>query len=469
MAQVKVYDGPWQEPERLRHYSGFLKYATPTGLGHLDVALHGYRGAWHPTEQIPDRIIGSTVCADQFCSPDPTAKGATMRFIATAGLTGERFRAAVSAQFYDWSMYSNPTYANPDGTSAQIFQFDRRRVFGLTGERKWDVSPSLAVALGTENRYDDIGNVGVHQTRARSFVNSLGAFAVQEASASLYGEATWRPFDGLRVIGGVRGDYYHYAVRAKDAAALASGQGSGHDSLVSPKLALAYTIAPQVELYANWGRGFHSNDVRGAANTATPVPVLVRGTGKELGGRVQMPGVTLTGTYFWLGVGSELRFVGDSNAVEPSGASNRRGYEIVAFWRPARWFAFDANYTASRARYDNGDYIPNAFENAAAVGASVVLDRWEGSVRLRHLGPYPLIEDNSRRDKGSTVVNLRGAWKPSAIQLYAEVLNVFNSRDKDISYYYESYVPSFDAAPTEGELSRVVEPRTMRVGVKFRF
>ncbi len=204
-------------------------------------------------------------------------------------------------------------------------------------------------------------------------------------------------------------------------------------------------------------------------NTVTPVPTLVAGTGKEVGARFQLPHFTLTTTYWWLEVGSELKFVGDSNAVEPSGASRRHGYEIVAFWRPLHWLAIDGNYTASHARYDNGDYIPNAFENAAQIGVSAVSEHWEGSLRMRHLGPYPLIEDNSQRDKGSTVFNLRGAWKPSNIEVYAEVLNVLNSRDKDITYDYESYIPSFDPAPVEGRLSRVVEPRTFRFGAKYRF
>ncbi|RZM23466.1 MAG: TonB-dependent receptor, partial [Sphingomonas sp.] len=147
--------------------------------------------------------------------------------------------------------------------------------------------------------------------------------------------------------------------------------------------------------------------------------------------------------------------------------SNRRGYELVGFWRPRRWLAIDGNYTASRSRYDNGDRIPNAFENAASAGMALVLNPWEASVRVRHLGPYPLLEDNSVRDSGSTVVNLRAARRIGRFEVYGEVLNVLDSRDKDIAYYYESYLPPVDTAgPTEGRLSRVVEPRTLRMGVR---
>jgi outer membrane receptor protein involved in Fe transport len=322
--------------------------------------------------------------------------------------------------------------------------------------------------LGTENRYDAISRVGVQHTDARTLVNSLGLYAVNEASGSLYASAAWRPLDGVRLIGGLRGDYYHYTVRALDPEAAALGQGAGAQTILSPKLQAAYQLSDHVELYASWGRGFHSNDVRGAVTT-TPVPVLVTGTGKEVGARLQFGTLALTTTYWWLNLGSELKFVGDSNAVEPTNASNRHGYEIVAFWRPFPWLALDANYTASHARYDNGDYIPNAFENAASAGISLVKGPWEASIRLRHLGPYPLIEDNAQRDRGSDVVNLRGARKLGAFEIYAEALNLLGSKDKDITYYYQAYIPAFDAVPVQGRLSRVVEPRTLRAGVKFHF
>jgi hypothetical protein len=49
------------------------------------------------------------------------------------------------------------------------------------------------------------------------------------------------------------------------------------------------------------------------------------------------------------------------------------------------------------------------------------------------------------------------------------VLNDLRQPRQDIAYYYESYIPAFDAgAPVEGRLSRVVEPRT-RIGAKVNF
>jgi outer membrane receptor protein involved in Fe transport len=468
VGEVKVYDGPWQEPEHLRHYAAFAKYQRPTGLGDLELTAHAYRGTWRPTEQIPERIIGTAFCKNRFCSPDPTATGETTRLVANAKLSGDGWKGNAYAQWYDWNMYSNPTYANADGSSAQIHQFDRRWVAGLKAERTWRMSDQLDLRLGTENRYDDIDKVGVVHTEQRVFVESFGLYRVKEASASAFAEASWRPLEPLRIIAGLRGDYYHADVRARDAVAAALGEGSDSDAIVTPKISAAWELTDNVELYANWGRGFHSNDVRGTVS-ATPVPLLVRGTGSEGGVRFQFSTFTFTATYWRLSLGSELRFVGDSNAVEPTGASRRRGIELVGFWKPFAWLAIDGNYTAAHARYENGDRIPNAFENAAAAGISIVTDKWEGSLRLRHLGPSPLIEDNSVRDKGSTVFNLRAARKFENFEVYGDILNVLDSKDKDIAYLYESFIPGFDAEPVEGRVSRTVEPRTIRVGATYKF
>ena len=150
----------------------------------------------------------------------------------------------------------------------------------------------------------------------------------------------------------------------------------------------------------------------------------------------------------------------------PTAASKPHGYEIVGIWPPARWLTLDASYTASKARYDNGDFIPNAFENAVAAGIAIISNGWEVALLVRHLALSPLIEDNSIRDRGSTIFNLRGAKRFGHVDVYGDVLNLFNNRDKDIAYYYELFILGFDATPIDGRLSRVIEPRTLRIGLK---
>lgn len=464
--QWKTYDGPWQLPEHLQHISTYVKYAAPAGFGQWEASLSSYNADWRPTEQIPERAIGTPICANAFCALDKSATGHTLRHIATLRLTGDDWKATAYAQYYDWNMYSDSTY------DYQIRQWDERMVYGGKAEKDFRLNDALDFSTGVETRYDDIQRVEVDHTDQRVFINYVGAHRAREFSGAAYTEANWRPLERLRVMAGLRADYYDFQTHATQPGFL---QGSANDHIVSPKAALAWQLSDTLEAYANWGRGFHSNDARGVTASDPPVPGLVRGTGEEIGGRYQKGSFSFTATYWWLDVDSELKFVGDSNSVEPGASSRRHGYELVSFWRPLPQLAFDASWTVSSARYygplatPGETHIAGAIESAGELGVSFIHGPWELSGRLRHLGPYPLIEDNSQRASPEDIVNTRAAWKRGPWMLYGELLNVFGSQGKDIVYWYESYLPAIDAAPTEGRMSRAVEPRTLRVGLRYQF
>ena len=473
LGELKSYDGPWQREEGLEHVSVWGKYLRPTDFGELSLTLSGYEGDWHPTEQIPERAIGSAVCSDAFCSLDPTAGGNTSRWIAAAQLTGTDWDASGYLQYYDWLMESNPTY------DLQIHQFDKRVTTGGRYDRTLIEQMDFELNVGTEFRYDSIGPVGVHEYDEGQFVAPLSNNDIQEVSLGLYVEADRYLTDRLRLFGGLRADYYGFEVTARS---VGSFEGTESDSLVSPKGGLAYTLNGNVELYGSWGRGFHSNDARGVVKSVDPVAGLAPGTGYEAGTRIEVGDVKLTASYWWLDLDSELIFVGDSNSVEPRGSSNREGYELALFWSPLDWFGVDAVWTDSEATYvDNPDgrFIEGSLENAGQLGISAFRDNWEASLRLRHLGPYALTPDNAHRADPHTLINLRGSYSLGSVTFYAEVFNLLNDDRKDIVYYYGAYVDGFDPPGLTSEdidcgavncrMSRATEPRTLRVGAKWEF
>jgi hypothetical protein len=473
LGEYKTYDGPWQLAEALEHTSIWGKYLRRTGFGTMALTLSAYEGDWHPTEQIPERVIGSALCADAYCTLDTTAGGNTSRWIAGAALNGEDWNASAYLQYYDWQMQSNPTY------DFQINQFDRRMTTGGRYDQVLVQEPVFELRAGGELRYDDIGPVGLDEYDAGSFVVNLSNNDIRESSLGIYTEAMWSPAAALRLFGGLRADYFNFDVAALAARSFA---GRKSDRQVSPKLGLAYAVAEKVELYGNWGRGFHSNDARGVVNTDNPVPGLSPGTGYEAGARVEIGKLRITAARWWLDLDSELVFVGDSNSVEPKGGSERRGYEATLFWRPLDWLGIDAVYTGSTARYvddPDGRYVEGAVEHAGQVGLAAVRDRWEASLRVRYLGPYALTSDNSRRAGSETSVNFRAAYMARNMTFYADLLNVLDESGKDIVYYYPAYVGGFDPPGSSSEqldcdvtncrMSRAEEPRTLRVGVKIEF
>jgi len=473
VGEYKSYDGPWQLAEKLKHTGLWAKYSKPTSFGDLRVTLSSYSGNWHPTEQIPERAIGTAICPDAFCVLDHSPEGNTDRWIATVQMTGEAWDASAYVQYYDWFMQSNPTY------DYQINQFDERWTTGGRYDRTVIESDSFEVLVGGEFRYDDIGPVGLDEYDSGSYVANISNNSIGEFSFGAYVEGTWSATDSLRLLAGVRGDYFDFDVTALGAGSFA---GTRSASRVSPKVGLAYMVTNNLELYGNWGEGFHSNDARGVVNSADPVPGLSPGTGYEAGMRFEHGSFNFSTAYWWLDQDSELIFVGDSNSVEPKGGSRREGYELTAFWRPTDWLGIDAVYTGSRARWvDNPDglYIEQAVEHSGQIGVSATKNNWEASMRVRYLGPYALVPDNSRRASGDASLNLRGAYTAGRMTIYADLLNALDADGKDIVYYYPAYVAGLDPPGLTSEdidcdvfncrMSRAEEPRTLRVGLKYEF
>lgn len=465
IAEYKTYDSPFDLDEDLEHKAIWAKYATETSFGTWETSLSGYMATWRPTEQTPESAFGTPECRDEFCSLDRTAFGETDRWIVTSNASSERWRATAYAQFYDWHMLSNATY-EPDG---QIDQFDRRWTFGGRYERNLIESDRVEMRVGAESRYDLIDKVGFDSTLDGEFVENVVNNRIDESSVALYAEATWRPIEALRLMAGMRGDYYEFDVSANTGAGDVENVGAKSDKTYSPKLGVAYAISDAVEVYGNWGQGFHSNDARGVVKLTEPVPGLVLGTGYETGVRWEAERFNVSLTHWWLNLSSELIFVGDDNTVEPKGSSHRRGWELVAFWRPIEWLGIDAVYTRSRARYDDeqdggGLHVEGGVESAGELGISASPGNWELSARLRYLGPYALLPDNSERSERETMLNLRAAYNWDHLSLYGEVLNVLDHDGKDIVYFYESF---YD--PDGGRVSRAEEPRSVRAGLKYRF
>jgi len=240
----------------------------------------------------------------------------------------------------------------------------------------------------------------------------------------------------------------------------------------------------ETELFVNAGRGFHENDARGTTITVDPVDgvtaaqrvnPMVRATGAEVGVRTALvPWTQLALTAWTLDLDSELLYVGDAGATEANRASRRHGVELGVYVTPRAWLTLDADLAWSKARFtqfdEAGDHIPGAVESVASVGVAVQHPGgWFGGARFRHFGAAPLIEDDTVRSDPTTVVNLevgRRIGKRFSIALAA--YNLLDSRDNDITYFYESQLPG-ESAPVADRHFHPVEPRTLRLTLETRW
>lgn len=468
-----VANGPWVLDEDLRKVNGLLKYAQ----GNWSLGLSGYHSRWTSTDQVPERAIASGLIPRLGFIDDDLGGRSSRLALTFNGKWGET-QATAYALGSRFRLTSNFTYFLDDPINGDEFrQADRRGVFG--GAIRHAVpGDTVTWRVGADTRFDRIGTIGLYRSVDGEIASTVRQDRVRQWSGGAFGEAEVKLAAGLRLVLGLRGDTMAFRVRSD----LPVNSGKGSDTILTPKAALAWQAGPGIEFYANYGEGFHSNDVRGATISVDPVsgdladrvPVYARSRGAELGARVERGGLSASLIGFWLDLQSELVFVGDAGATEPNDATRRYGAEGSLFWRPLDWLTLDATAALTRARFRGVApglrRIPGSVPSVVAGGASAQLGKGAtATLRLRHFSAAPLIEDGSARSRPTTLVNLGAYWESGPLRIAADLLNLFNARDADISYFYASRLAGEAADGVEDRHIHPVEPRQLRLTMRYHF
>lgn len=485
--EVGRNDGPWVEPDNLRKMNGILRYSRGDARNGFSITGLTYSANWHATDQVPTRAIESGRI-DRFEGIDTTGGGRTYRHGVVAdslrsnGDTSTRITAF--GMRYGLNLLQNFTYFLADPVDGDQFeQVDRRTSIGvkLTQRRlRQFLGRPVEWMVGTQSRHDDAGVVGLHDTVRQRRTSTVREDALRQTSLGVFGKGVLDWTSYFRTSVGLRADAYRFAV---DAGNPLNG-GAGVDSIVSPKLTAVLGPWQQTEFYVNWGEGFHSNDVRVATirvdpRTGAPAdrfPPLVKARGGEIGVRtVRLHGLHSTVALWYLDFDSELVFLGDAGVTAPSRPSRRYGIEWSNYVRFTPWMTADADLAFTAARFSDADpaglRIPGSL-NRVFSGAVTFepVKRLFGSVRVRHFGPRPLIEDNSVRSGSTTLWNGQfGIRFNRRVTVSFEVFNLLNSRVSDIDYFYTSRLPGEPFEGVDDVHTHPAIPRTVRVALQMRF
>ncbi|MGH8017123.1 MAG: TonB-dependent receptor [Opitutaceae bacterium] len=482
--EAQSYDGPWVRPEDLKKLNGVFRFVKDAAGGRFSLLATTYDASWDSTDQIPERLVESGEL-DRLGNVDPTVGGESSRHALQGGWTATDGSTQVSlyAARYDLTLYSNFTYFLDDPVNGDQFeQADERWIYGGRFLRQIEQTGNgreIQHRFGIETRMDDIPEVGLYRTQGQERLSTVREDDVRETSVGAFWDSNIVFAGAWRASFGIRGDYYFFDVDSD----LAANSGSEDAGIVSPKVAVVYRAAESLEFYGNAGLGFHSNDARGTTisidpatgEPADPVDALARSKGGELGVRWVKGNVFTTSVALWgLDLDSELIYVGDAGTTEAGRPSGRTGIEWSAHVRPLDWLTFDTDISLTRGRFDDddpaGSRIPGSLSTVISAGATAELTRGLfGVLRLRHFGPRPLIEDNSVRSSGTSLVDARFGWGGEKIRVYVDVLNLFDSEDHDIDYFYASRLPSEPDAGIDDVHFHPVEPRTFRVYGEWKF
>jgi hypothetical protein len=452
-AEIAHQDGPFVHAENLDRMNLLVRVSHLLGpRSKLALTWMSYGSGWNASGQIPARAVCGEVdaqnpppetygarCIGRFDSIDPSEGGATQRHSAQVALTvrsdAADLTAMVYAVRYRFTLWSDFTFlANDPVHGDEIEQGDNRWVLGTdVRARRHDHWRGLTFVseAGIQARSDSTEDQLWHD-QAQVRVSATEQADVTESSVAAFAVEEVRLTPWMRFVLGARADRIDVSVTDH----LGKASGASGKAQAQPKWMAIATPAPWLDLYADWGKGFHSNDARGVVQPAEAATLMATATGYELGTRVRpVPGLDLAAAGFLLDLDSELVWDGDTGSTQPSGPTRRYGLELTGQWRLAGWLFADAAATLTHAVYrinaGNGNAVALAPTRTFTAGVGVIrkVGDWTpfGSMRVKAIGGRPATEDGSLIAQGYTLVNAQAGARWRDLELGVDVLNLLDN------------------------------------------
>jgi TonB family protein len=455
-AEIGRVNGPFDNPEGWDRYKLYNKLTVALGpVSSLSLTEMSYSGNWHGSGQIPARAV-ETGLVSRFGSLDPDEGGNTARHQLAVAYKlrpneDSELRAMLFLGTYRFNLFSNFTlYLNDPDNGDEIEQVDRRTLYGarLAYRTVHQVrGVRLDTSIGGDVRSDDI-HEQLWRTLHRGQLAGLRDNGVFETLLGAYLNEEVTPFPWARLDLGGRADLLSFAVDnqlpSTDPAASSSGVSAAHQ--FSPKASLIVTPFDteqvQLDIYFNYGHGFHSNDVRGAFARPAVTP-LTRAIGEEIGSRTRLFGKLDLAIALWqLDLDSETVWSGDEGTTGVSDATNRKGIEIESRYEVTPWLAADLDVTFTRSRFStdmaNGGGLALAPKQTWSGGLSARHDLGPGAARagLRFygIGDRPATDDGALVAPGFTEFDLHVGYRHRWFDLALDIENLFNGNYRSAQF-----------------------------------
>jgi outer membrane receptor for monomeric catechols len=311
-------------------------------------------------------------------------------------------------------------------------------------------------------RSDDI-HAELWHTEDRQRLDARNRDAVNETLGGLYFNEEIAPWSFARLNLGGRADMMSYSVANKLGSSDpgAPGSGVGGAQQLSPKASLVVSPLQQpaaaLDVYVNYGHGFHSNDVRGVFADPSVTP-LTRARGSEIGSRARLWERWDLAVAFWqLDLANETVWVGDAGTTEVSGASTRKGMEIETRYEITRWLAADLDLTFTKSELKGEDHISGqglalapkqTWAGGLSARHSLLGGVARGGLRFYGIGDRPASDDGVLVAPGFTDFDVHLGYRHDRFDLALDIENLFNGRFRSAQFATTSRLRN---EPTVGE------------------
>ncbi|MCH9812630.1 MAG: TonB-dependent receptor [Epsilonproteobacteria bacterium] len=482
--EAQTYGGPWSDiDEDVKKYNALIRLYRPLFDGDLTMTFMGYENSWNSADQIPEYAVKEGLISD-FGSIDKSVGGESSRYSLSARWKNDEWLFDLYTIASALDLFSNFTYFLDDPVNGDQFeQIDKRKIYGANLHKKSEYilgDNSVYQEIGMQMRQDSIEEVALKKTKQRDYLSTVRSDEVDIYSLGLYWKAEMALSDSWSVNGGIRYDYMHVDVESD----LDINSGKDHEDILGFNGGVRYTFNPLWELYLNAGQSFHSNDARGAVITVdpvsgesiAPVDLLVQAEGAEIGLRFfDIEHLHLSAAFWLLELDSELLFVGDAGSTEASRASRRYGLEFTAYYWLSQTLTLDFEAAWSQARFiqgaeGEGDRVEGALPVVVSAGIGwEPKSHWNTHLRVRHFSKRVLDSFGDKSADPFSVVNFNLSYHQKNWQYGLDILNLFDSDDQDIAYYYVSRLQGVESEAREDIHFHPIEPRTFRFRVKYTF
>ncbi len=319
---------------------------------------------------------------------------------------------------------------------------------------------------------EDLIEAQLHRTEQRQRLDGFPGIPgpifdgqITETELGAYAEFDAHLTSWLRVVVAGREDRVDAAVNNESPTAVYQTSGSKGASQFSPKATVIASPVSQLDLFANFGQGFHTNDARstllGAINGVQPT-LIAQATGYEVGATLRpLNGLTLTAVGFLLDITQELTVDGDTDTTAPSGPTRRYGGEFVGRYQFGHGFFADATLTIAHARYtDQADVnagqalVPLAPTRtfAEGVGAREPLGPFTivASAYVRSMADRPATQDGTLTATGAIVAGAQAGLRWKNFELGVDVINVGDAAWREGQFAVNARLPGEGPRPPTG-------------------
>jgi hypothetical protein len=318
--------------------------------------------------------------------------------------------------------------------------------------------------IGSDVRGDDIHEMLWH-TANRVQLAPLRNNHVHEALIGAYVNEEISPLDWARILVGARADELAFSVdndltSSTDPQNPRSGVNGAHQ--ISPKasaiLSPLQRKEAQLDVYLNWGIGFHSNDVRGVFTTPSVTP-LTRAIGEEVGARTRvLDRLDFAAAGWLLDLDSETTWNGDDGTTNVGPSTRRYGVELEGRFELTPWFAADVAVTFTHSQFstdrENGGGLALAPKQTWSGGLSARHDLGPGAgragLRFYGIGDRPASDDGVIVAPGFTQVDLHVGYRMRRWDLALDIENLLNGEYRSAQFDTVTRLPTEPPLGTGG-------------------